>query len=73
MKTNGLEGLGQGKSPTEFAPLLIINMQEFLKEHPQLLNLMLSVPTLEFDAEWPTVCHINLSIFKSIPDFWAIG
>lgn len=21
----------------------------------------------------PAICHINLSIFKSIPDFWAIG
>lgn len=25
------------------------------------------------DAGGPAVCHINLSIFKSIPDFWAIG
>uniref|UniRef100_A0A0D6R5T3 Arginine decarboxylase n=1 Tax=Araucaria cunninghamii TaxID=56994 RepID=A0A0D6R5T3_ARACU len=23
--------------------------------------------------EAPTVCHINLSIFKSMPDYWAIG
>uniref|UniRef100_A0A0C9RFY5 Arginine decarboxylase n=1 Tax=Wollemia nobilis TaxID=56998 RepID=A0A0C9RFY5_9CONI len=25
------------------------------------------------EEEPPTVCHINLSIFKSMPDYWAIG